>query len=386
MNKMQGRRMAAAMGSMLVLAIALGGCRSSAVPQSVKIGVAMTLSGPTANRGQDLLNGAQMAVDELNASGFRVNGKAIEFEIIAKDDKGDNDTAKKVAQELTDQRVHAVLAHTNSPQLQAALPTYVAGRMLLMSTTTQRTLIDQADGRLFRLVPNDRVQARALASFATEQLDGKRVVAVVESTNYGRDMYADMVLALKEKNKPEPEKIDVEFKQPVDSAVAQRIKALRADVVVLIAREQHGLSLLEQLRTAQYGDVIVLAANAVRTDKVAKADIPVRAVYTTSTTITLAELPAGDAFKQRFVAKFKSDPVWGAHYSYDAVYALADTIRRTGSVDAQVLATKLRSTELNTRVFHQLRFSASGEQAHPAIGVYKVERGAWTPQLRSSNW
>jgi ABC-type branched-subunit amino acid transport system substrate-binding protein len=65
-----------------------------------------------------------------------------------------------------------------------------------MSTTTQRTLIDQAGGRLFRLVPNDRVQARALASFATQQLEGKRLVAVVENTDYGRDMFDDLALAL----------------------------------------------------------------------------------------------------------------------------------------------------------------------------------------------
>jgi branched-chain amino acid transport system substrate-binding protein len=385
MSKMQGGRMLAAWVWPFVLAAVLSGCKS-AVPETVKIGVAAALSGPSANRGQDLLNGAQMAADEINAAGFRVNGKPIRFEIVPKDDKADNDTAKQVAQELVDQHVHAVIAHTNSPQLQAAMPIYVAHRTLMLSTTTQRTLIDQGQGHLFRLVPNDRVQARALASFSTDQLEGRRVVAVVESTDYGREMYGDMVQALKEKNREAPEKIDVEFKKPVDDDVAQRIKAMKADVVVLIGREQHGLSLMERLKSAQYADVKVVATNPIRTDRVAKSDIPVRAFYTTSTTITLSELPAGEAFKQRFVSQFKSEPVWGAHYTYDAVYALADTIRRTGSVDSQVLAAKLRTIELNTRIFHQMRFSPTGEQAHPAIGIYKAERGGWSPQVRSSNW
>jgi branched-chain amino acid transport system substrate-binding protein len=386
MRKMQRGPAHAVWGSLLAMAVALAGCNSSGVPETVKIGVAMTLSGPTANRGQDLLNGATLAVEELNASGFRVNGKPVRFEIVAKDDKADNETAKKVAQELTEQRVHAVLGHTNSPQLQAAMSTYVAARTLLLSTTTQRTLIDQAGGQLFRLVPNDRVQARALATFATDQLAAKRLVAVVEASNYGREMFDDMVAALKEKNKPVPEKIEVEFKSPVGDEAAQRIKAMKADVVVLIAREQHGLTLMDRLRAAQYGDLVVLAANPVRTDKVAKADLPVKAIYTTSTTITLAELAGGESFKQRFSARFKSDPVWGAHYTYDAVYALADVIRRAGTVDSQALAAKLRTVEPNTRIFHQMRFAATGEQAHPAIGVYKAERGVWSPQMRSSVW
>lgn len=370
---------------MLITAMALPGCQRG-VPETVKIGVAMTLSGPTANRGQDLLNGALLAAEELNAAGFKVRGKQIKFEIVVKDDKGDNQVAKQVAQELVDDGVRLVLGHTNSPQLQTALPTYVAAHALLLTTTTQRTLIDQGGGQIFRLVPNDRVQARALAAFATEQLAGQRLVALVEATDYGRGMYDDLALTLKQKKLPVPEKIDLEFKKPVSEEIARRIKSLKADVVVLIAREQHGLSLLEQLRTVQYPDAIILASNAVRTDKMAQAELPVRGLFTTSTTIQLAELAAGPAFRIRFAERFKSEPVWGAHYSYDAIYALADLIRRTGSVNPENLADKMRTVELNTRIVQQMRFGPSGEQAYPAIGVYKAERGVWSPQLRSSDW
>ncbi len=252
-----------------------------------------------------------------------------------------------------------------------------------MSTTTQRTLIDQAaGGRLFRLVPNDRVQAHALAAFATQQLDGKRIAAVVESTDYGRDMFDDLVQALKTKNLPAPIKIAIESKQPV----GEQIKAMKADVVVLIAREQHALSLLERLKTVQYSDVTVLVGNAARTDKVMRTQAPVRGLYATSTTIGIAELPAGERFLLTFRSKFKAEPVWGAHYTYDAVYALADTIRRANSVDTKVLQAKLRTTEPNTPMFQQMRFAPSGEQATPTIGVYKAERGVWAPQVRSASW
>jgi branched-chain amino acid transport system substrate-binding protein len=371
MMKFHGGRVLAAL--MCLTAFAQSGC-GPAVPDVVKIGVAATLTGPTANRGQDLLNGAVMAVDELNASGFKVGGKPIRFEIVARDDQADVNAARAVARDLVDQRVHVVLGHTNSPQMKAAMPTYVAHRTLMLSTTTQRTLIDAGGGYMFRLVPNDRVQARALSTFYAERLGGRRAVAVVEATDYGREMFSDFAESLKERSLPVPEKIEVDFKQPVDGDKARRIKALQAEVVVLIAREQHGLSLMEQLKAVQHVGVAVLATNAVRTDKMVKSEIPVQAFYTTSTTITLAELPAGEAFRRRFVDKFKSEPVWGAHYTYDAVHAVADTIRRAGTV------------EPNTRIFQQMRFSATGEQARPTIGIYKAEHGAWVPQARSSIW
>src|SRR5882757_7155161 len=82
----------------------LGACNSS-VPDTFKIGVAVPLSGPTAARGQDLLNGALLAADELNAKGFSVKGKRVTIEIVAKDDKADAETTKQVAQALLDENV-----------------------------------------------------------------------------------------------------------------------------------------------------------------------------------------------------------------------------------------------------------------------------------------
>src|SRR3954464_15845580 len=39
------------------------------------IAAAPPLAGPQAGRGQDLLNGAKLAIDELNKSGFKIAGK-----------------------------------------------------------------------------------------------------------------------------------------------------------------------------------------------------------------------------------------------------------------------------------------------------------------------
>lgn len=366
-------------------AAALTGCGAS-VPDTVKIGVAVPLSGSTANRGQDLLNGALLAAEELNAASFKVNGRPVRFEIVPKDDRADADTTRKVAQELVDEGVHAVIGHINTPQTQLAIPIYAAKGLPNLFTSTNKNLHALGAGNTFRLVANDQVQARALASFATENLRASRLAAIVETSDYGRDMFKDMEAALKERGKSVAQRFDVDLKNPVPEDVARKLKEAQVDVVVAIGRELHTQTLMEQLKAAQHTAVSVLAVNTSKTSKLAKTEIPVRGLYVTATTVDPAELPNGTEFLGRFRGKFRSEPVWGAHYAYDAVHALAGAIKQVGSIEPAKLNETLRTRELSTRYLHQLRFNAAGEQTYAAIGVYKVESGAWVPQMRTAAW
>ena len=84
----------------------LVGC--SNIPDTIKIGVAQPLSGPLAALGQDLLNGVNLAVSELNKNNFSIDGKRVTLEVVAVDDRADSATGKTVAQQLVDAGVVAV--------------------------------------------------------------------------------------------------------------------------------------------------------------------------------------------------------------------------------------------------------------------------------------
>jgi branched-chain amino acid transport system substrate-binding protein len=98
----------------------------SAHPATITIGVAQPLSGPSAARGQDIVNGAKLAAADLNAAGFKVAGKPVLIEIVAVDDKADKEEAKKVAQGLVDQKVTAVIGHLSSDVTEGVIPIYRA--------------------------------------------------------------------------------------------------------------------------------------------------------------------------------------------------------------------------------------------------------------------
>src|SRR5689334_3649526 len=78
-------------------------------PDVVRIGFASPLTGPQAHYGQDNVNGARMAIDDLNAQKFRIRGQVVRFELVVEDDKADPLTGTVVAQRLVDAGIRGMV-------------------------------------------------------------------------------------------------------------------------------------------------------------------------------------------------------------------------------------------------------------------------------------
>ena len=77
---MQQKLISLAIGATLLSA---GGAMAQEV---VKIGYVGPLSGQSAHLGTDTSNGARLAVEDLNAKGFKIDGKPVKFVLMAEDD------------------------------------------------------------------------------------------------------------------------------------------------------------------------------------------------------------------------------------------------------------------------------------------------------------
>jgi branched-chain amino acid transport system substrate-binding protein len=372
----------------LLTAIVIAGLSacSPSVPDTMKIGLLVAQTGPYGLRGKDLINGAQLAADELNAAGYKIGGKTVKVEIVPFDDKGEIEVAKKGAQALIDQKVAAIIGPLNTPQAVPVIPIIAAQGIPHFFTTTAADLVHLGKGNAFRLLANDDLQGKAMAMFAKDDLHAKRIATIVEKGAYGRGLNKAFVAAMPKSDDRVVVSMDIGSKDMVTTEMAAKIKAANADVVVLFAREPQLKSLFATLKEVGHTDVTVLGTNVVRNKNVATLPIPVKALYATATAIDAIEFPNGKTFLNAFAAKYKSEPIWGAHYAYDGVYALTDAAFRTESLDSAELLETLKRIEPITRVNQQMRFTESGEQRYPNIGVYKVERGQWVVQMVSGAW
>lgn len=368
----------------VTLGATLAAC-SPSVPDTLKIGMLTPQTGPFALRGKDLVNGAQLAVDEINASGYKIQGKPVKLELVAVDDKGEVDAAKEGAEKLLADGVTAVIGPLNTPQAVPVVPIIAAKRTPHFFTATAAELTGLGQGNAFRLLANDDLQGKAMAVIATDNLKGQRIATIVEAGSYGRGLNKAFEAAL-------PKSAQVVFttevgaKDNVTPEMATKIKAANADVVVLFAREPQLVSLFAALKQVGHTEVFVLGTNVVRNKNVAALPIPVKAFYATATAIDAAEFAHGKQFLSAFGTKYGSSPVWGAHYAYDAVYALADAARRSDSLKNDALLATLKRIDPATRVLQNMQFTETGEQRYPNIGLYRAERGAWVLQLVSASW
>ncbi len=161
--------------------------------RSVKLGVALPLSGSGTPRGQEILNGVLLAVEDVNRHGG-VQGKQVE--VIYEDDQDAPTTGQKAASALIDKGVIGVVGHYSSDVTLAVLPQYREAHTALVSPSVALSKIPDEGEVFFRTIDSNVQQARAAVSFI--QTSGFTRVAVVRNASlYGQDLSQSFQASLK---------------------------------------------------------------------------------------------------------------------------------------------------------------------------------------------
>lgn len=150
--------------------------------EAITIGYFGPLTGGTAQAGQAALNGAQLAVDQINADGG-VLGQ--EVQLVSYDDKSSPEEAVKVATKLVQvDKVNAIFGSLHSANVQAAAPVIEESKTLCVAGGTSPTWLEQGYTYLFRSISNSTVSAKQLAQFADAQ-GYKKVALFTSNDEYG---------------------------------------------------------------------------------------------------------------------------------------------------------------------------------------------------------
>jgi branched-chain amino acid transport system substrate-binding protein len=378
------RRHAITTTTALLSSLTLPGC--SRLPDTFKIGVAQPLSGDIAALGQDMLNGVLLAVNELNAQGFKVNNQLIKLEVVAQDDKIGKDGAIQAAQKLVEAGVVAVVGHLNSGDSIPAAPIYAAKGIAQLAISTNPKFCELGLSTTFRLVANDTKQARAVGSFAAGSQIGKTKFAVVDDGSvYGKGLAEASVKLL---SKP------VVFSQSFDNttkdfaALADKLKVEGVEVVISTLNDFQVIALIDALAANGYGkQVIILGTDTLKTGEILKHADKVFALYATSPVLDVTDFPqTSNAFLSAYKAAFKTMPEYAGHYSYDAVWVLSKAIMNAASASPAKITEALHAINGYAPVTGSMRWTDKGEQQYGVVGVYAARAGRWESMIRSDQW
>ena len=368
----------------LVAAAVLAGC--SKVPDTLKIGVAQPLTGPLGALGQDLLNGVNLAVQELNKDGFMVDGKRVKLEVVALDDKADAATGKQVAQQLVDAGVVAVIGHLNSGVSIETAPIYAAKSIPQIAISTNPKFTQLGFDTSFRMVANDTLQARAIGSFAATQMGASRYAALDDGTPYGKGLADGAAAQLKAENKEVVVRKSFDDKTVAFEALAGELKAARVEVIVATLNDFQTLALLKELQKVGHTKVQLLGGDAIKTTDMLKGAGLVEELYATSPVLEAKEFTNGKPFLKKYIDAYQKPSTYGGHYSYDSTYVLTAAMQKAKSADPKDIIKAMRTINGYAPVIGTMSWDEKGEQRYSAVGVYELRGGAWELRMNSDRW
>jgi len=183
-----------------LLALMASPWASAQAVNPVKIGVVGPLSGPSSDFGKPMLQGIELAVDEINAVGGYL-GRPLS--LVVKDDRGDPDAGLQAARELAAEGVVATIGYCNTGVAMKALEVFQQAQSPLIipcSTGTPLTSTYPApQSYIFRTSARDAIQA----PFVVDDLVRRgwtKVAVFADTTGYGEAGLKDVEAALAQKN------------------------------------------------------------------------------------------------------------------------------------------------------------------------------------------
>jgi len=348
----------------------------------VRIGSASPLSGPGAHQGTDIQNGAQLAIDDLNAKGISVGGKKIKWQLVAEDDASDPKQGTAVAQKLVDARVAGVVGHLNSGTTVPASKIYnSAGVPQISPAATTPLYTHQGYQTAFRVVANDNLVGRTLARYAITSLKASKIAVIDDRTAFGQGLADEFVKSVKSMGGAQIVSRQFTTDKAVDfNAILTQIRARKPDVIFYGGMDAVAGPMLKQMKSlainARFvsGDGIcseklpLLAGDALRDDQV---------ICVVAGGVSKEQEPAYEAFTQRYQQRYKLELQTYAPYAYDAVMVLATAMQKAGSSDPARYLPWLGKVEYQG-VTGTIAFDEKGDLRNAALTLFTYRGGKKT--------
>ncbi|MGZ9712048.1 branched-chain amino acid ABC transporter substrate-binding protein [Glaciimonas sp. GNP009] len=364
----------------LALSLTLSG-PACAQEQIVKLAQVGPTTGPIAYVGKDLQNGANMAVEELNAKGLTIGGKKIKFVLMTEDDGGDPKQGTSVAQKLVDAKVQGVIGHLQSgTSIPASKIYYDAGIPQISPGTTNPKYTLQGYNTAFRVVANDGQLAGALGRYAVQTLHAKNIAVIDDRTAYGQGLAQEFAKRAKAAGANIVATQYTNDKATDFSAILTAIKAKKPDVIFFGGLDAGAGPMLRQMKQLGIkakmmgGDAICttelpkLAGDALSDDQVICAE---------AGGVPDAGRPALDAFKTAFKARYGHEVVIYAAYAYDALMTMVEAMQKANSTDPKVYLPAL--AKINRKgVTGTIAFDTHGDMKNATLTLYTYKAGQRT--------
>ncbi len=313
--------------AVLLSPIAFFAACSSEEQEVVRFGLATPLE---MYLGRQTLRGAELARDEINASGG-LDGKNLE--LVAVTDSASGQRALQVATDfLEDESVVAVIGHSTSGATVAAASIYDRGMPVVSPTATSPEVTD-AGPWIFRVASSDVANSSRLAMFSLREL-GDRAALLYANDSYGRGLREGFVRAYESSGGTLLEQYPYIEGQTTDfEAFLLAIQAARPDLIFIAGLDVTAGVIIQQARDMGI-ETPVIGGDGLM-------GLVGQGPLFEGTYVGLLYHPefpseAGPQFVEAYRARHGQDPDHFAALAYDAVMLFAEAVRQVGTDRANI--------------------------------------------------
>ena len=350
----------------LGLAFGLGLAFAGTASAQLKLGVAGPITGGSAAFGAQLKNGAEQAVEDINAAGSILGQK---ITISVGDDRADPKEGVSVANKFVGDGVKFVVGHFNSGVTIPSSEVYQENGILeITPAATNPRVTERNMWNIFRTCGRDDQQGAVAGAYILKNFKDKRIAVVHDKTTYGQGLADVTKAAINKGGLKEVLYEGVNVGEKDYSALVSKIKASRADLVYWGGLHDTGGLILRQMRD-QGVKAPLMGGDGITDDEFAAIAGP----GAEGTLMTYGPDPRKRPEAKDVVAKFRAknfEPQAYTLYSYAAVQIIKQAAEAAKSLDPKKVAEQMKSGMKFKTVIGDISYDKKGDVTRLDYVVY----------------
>jgi branched-chain amino acid transport system substrate-binding protein len=350
------------------------GTTSTSSKDSIEIAVVCTsLTGSLATNGDYMMDGVNMALEEINAAGG-INGKTLKATFL--DDQVKSSEAINAVKKAVDQmKVPVIIGDDSSGLVLADMPYAAAAAVPQIVSGTNIRITNQGVKTIFRMRASDATAAKILGEYVVKE-GHKKVAFMYTNEDYGKGFMQSTEIILKGLGAQTVDSETANIGDTDFTAQILKIKNSGADSLLVLGKEVETAKFLRQakqlgLKVATYGgsplslDYVLNLAGADALD----------GVKIVTHFLPQDSDPVVSEFVKKYEAKYKIQPSTHSVCYYDATKLVAEVMKKYGTTKEEI-AKGLHEIEY-TGVQSKFKADATGEMVtKQVIGEFK--NGTWS--------
>jgi branched-chain amino acid transport system substrate-binding protein len=347
---------------------ALAATLPAAAQDTIKLISTTELSGAGAVSGTNYKQGAELAVEHINAKGG-ILGKKIEF--IAYDTKTTPADSRAAIQRALDEGTYALIGPVFSGPILATMELAQEAGVTQIVGGEAAAITKKGNKNIFRTSLSQADAMPKIAKFMKEELKAQKVAIIFVNNDFGKGGRDAIKAELEKLGVQIVADVSTEQGQADFAADALKVKNAGADVVFsyvneeesarfLRAAKQQGITVPLVGETTLLGQKVIElagdAANGVKGHVSLSVDAPV---------------PAFQTFAKAYTEKFKSNSDHNGIKGYTAVYMIKAATEKMGKFDRKGLADALHgltiSPDKEPGILIESTFDANGDVDRPSF-------------------